>query len=152
MVAEATSEYGHLRERISDLEGFITRMETENAYLRQQVDQRERRHRKDQAIYELNLERLIKFTDSIVTNQNREKFDQLRSNLHITSNITSNTLQQPQQQQQHQVQPQHLQQQSQQQQNPQPHIQQNIQQRNNINYYQPNTGYDQRNVYFLSYS
>ena len=148
MVAEATSEYGHLRERISDLEGFITRMESENAYLRQQVDQRERRHRKDQAIYELNIERLIKFTDSIVTNQNREKFDQLRSNLHITSNITSNTLQQQQQQQQHQVQQQHLQQQSQQQQKSQPHIQQNIQQRNNINYYQPNTGYDQRNVYF----
>ena len=152
MVAEATSEYGHLRERISDLEGFITRMESENAYLRQQVDQRERRHRKDQAIYELNIERLIKFTDSIVTNQNREKFDQLRSNLHITSNITSNTLQQQQQQQQqHQVQQQHLQQQSQQQQKSQPHIQQNIQQRNNINYYQPNTGYDQRNVYFWSY-
>jgi hypothetical protein len=144
LVAEATSEYGHLRERISDLEGFITRMESENAYLRQQVDQRERRHRKDQAIYELNIERLIKFTDSIVTNQNREKFDQLRSNLHITSNITSNTLQQQQQQQQqHQVQQQHLQQQSQQQQKSQPHIQQNIQQRNNINYYQPNTGYDQ---------
>ena len=141
MVAEATNEYGHLRERISDLEGFITRMETENAYLRQQVDQRERRHRKDQAIYELNIERLIKFTDSIVTNQNREKFDQLRSNLHITSNITSNTLQQQPQHQQ-QVQQQHLQ--SQQQQN-QTHIQQNIQ-RNNINYYQPNTGYDQRNV------
>ena len=127
-------------------------MESENAYLRQQVDQRERRHRKDQAIYELNIERLIKFTDSIVTNQNREKFDQLRSNLHITSNITSNTLQQQQQQQQqHQVQQQHLQQQSQQQQKSQPHIQQNIQQRNNINYYQPNTGYDQRNVYFRFY-
>lgn len=139
LVAEATSEYGHLRERISDLEGFITRIENENTYLRQQVDQRERRHRKDQAIYELNIERLIKFTDSIATNQNREKFDQLRSNLHMTSNITSNTLQQ----QQHQVQKQHLQQQSQQQQKSQPHIQQNIQQRNNINYYQPTTGYEQ---------
>jgi hypothetical protein len=134
LVAEATSEYGHLRERISDLEA-------ETAFLRHQVDQRERRHRKDQAIYELNIERLIKFTDSIVTNQNREKFDQLRSNLHTTVNIQQNTLQQQQQkqqqQQQHQVQHQHLQQKSQ----PQ-HIQQNIQQqRNNINYYQP--GYDQ---------
>lgn len=108
LIAEASSEYGRLRDRNSELE-------------------------RENNQYQRDIKLLLQFTEMLLTDtkgtkQNREKYEQIKAQL----------IAKPSKQHQPQQQTVHLQQQQQQ------HIQPNIQHRNNnINYYQPNTGYDQ---------